>query len=83
MPSGVSRRAFLRALVAAPALGASVLAVDWEKLLWTPKPIVVVPALPDSWLKDVNLTFLLDVNWTFLLANGIPGGIGVWGGSGS
>ncbi len=54
-PSGVSRRAFLRALVAAPAFGASVLVVDWEKLLWTPKPIVVVPAMPNVWLKDIDL----------------------------
>jgi len=50
-PSGVSRRAFLRALVAAPALASSTLAVDWERLLWTPTPIILVPAMPQpAWL---------------------------------
>ncbi len=44
-PSGVSRRRFLHALFIAPALASSILTVDWDQLLWVPKPIIVVPAL--------------------------------------
>lgn len=38
----MNRRAFLHRL----ALAASGLAVDPERLLWTPKPMIVVPAMP-------------------------------------
>src|SRR5688572_22165546 len=40
----ISRRSFLRVLLAS-AVAES---VDVEKLLWTPKPIITVPALPPS-----------------------------------
>jgi hypothetical protein len=39
----VNRRAFLKWMLAAPAIIAT---VDVEQLLWTPKPMVTVPAMP-------------------------------------
>lgn len=39
----MNRRAFLKLLLAAPAIAAT---VDVEQLLWTPKPMVTVPAMP-------------------------------------
>ena len=42
-----SRRAFLKALLAAPVVAAGAFEVDWERLLWVPKPLIVVPAMPN------------------------------------
>jgi hypothetical protein len=38
----MTRRDLLRALLAIPAMAA----LDVEQLLWVPKPIIVVPAMP-------------------------------------
>lgn len=55
----ISRRGFLRLLLASP-LAAT---VDVERLLWVPKPIITVPAMPwvshaqmvaDAWEKLVR-----------------------------
>jgi hypothetical protein len=54
-----SRRGFLRSLLAAPALGASALALDWERLLWTPKAMVSVPALSYASILEVEKTKML------------------------
>ncbi len=42
----LDRRTFLRRLIlGAPALGLAA-DLDWEKLLWVPKPMIVVPPMP-------------------------------------
>lgn len=41
----MDRRAFLRHLLALPAVETTALAVDWERLLWTPRAMITVPAM--------------------------------------
>lgn len=47
-----TRRDFLKLMLASAAAEA----VDWDKLLWVPKPIVVVPATTDwgYWVGAIN-----------------------------
>jgi hypothetical protein len=49
MMNGSNRRAFLRALGSVAA--AAALPFDVERLLWTRKPIITVPAMPQPWVK--------------------------------
>ena len=52
MLTRMNRRAFLHLVsMAAPAM-----ALDPERLLWTPKPMIVVPALPTAGVNSL-LTF--------------------------
>jgi len=45
-----SRRAFLRSLLALPIAAT----VDVEQLLWTPSPIIVVPAIRGVTIEEIN-----------------------------
>lgn len=49
----VGRRAFIQTIMAAVAGGA---VLDVDKLLWVPKPMIVVPALP--LVEDATFTSL-------------------------
>lgn len=60
------RRSFLRSLLALPAVAYGATEVDWEQLLWTPKTIITVPAMPS---RRVLLT-LEDLNRTAIQAIG-------------
>jgi hypothetical protein len=59
----ISRRDLLKILLATPAAAL----IDYENLLWTPKPIIVVPSIPtgqivaEMWCKvAVPLPHLFD-----------------------
>lgn len=58
----VSRRHFVERFM----LGAAALAIDPERLLWTPKSMIVVPAMPAryrSWKSFVGRSGLLTPAW--------------------
>ena len=46
----LSRRDLLRHLLMLPMAAT----LDVEQLLWVPKPIVTVPALPPAWVGGIN-----------------------------
>ena len=46
----IDRRSFLRILLASPLVAT----LDVEQLLWVPKPIIVVPAMPTRWLIHIE-----------------------------
>jgi hypothetical protein len=48
----MDRRSFLRALLAAPLAIHEATEIDWDRLLWVPKPIITVPDLTSS-LKTI------------------------------
>jgi hypothetical protein len=51
----VNRRAFLKWMLAAPAIAAT---VDVEQLLWMPTPMVTVPAMPTVMFNGHTFTSL-------------------------
>ena len=66
----LSRRDLLRSLLALPVAAT----VDWEQLLWVPKPIMVVPGSMNSlitpeWVR--NEMFLLHKRFFTLNSHGI------------
>jgi len=73
----VGRRAFIQMITAAVAGGA---VLDVDKLLWVPKPMIVVPALPVALVEDATFTHFAGfgtgwfdyMNRQLMAATGVP-----------
>lgn len=64
----MNRRDFLRILLASPIAAT----VDVEALIWTPKPIITVPAMPGTYGHIIRATYPFWRNQT--LYGGMRGG---------
>lgn len=52
-----SRRTFLRTLLSLPIAAT----VDVEQLLWTPSPMIVVPAYPPLTIAEINAVIMQSI----------------------
>jgi hypothetical protein len=73
----LSRRDLLRSLLALPAASL----VDWEQVLWVPRPMIVVPARDLSSFAVGDLLFMDRYGWYRATGNlPLKRIVGVWDG---